>query len=149
MSRNGSDLLLVAEAPASIRLEGQLVTVGPEPLTGDEIEAAVLPALAIHARQRLPTQPDWGLFLSSRGFGALSNQPPPGAGTHRGYGAGATLKSSGLWPIFIFRLEWPDSSQTAARVGDHWRSDRIRQDHDAGGLVNEINQAECAPHCHH
>ncbi len=50
VSRNGSDLLLVAEAPASIRVEGQLVTVGSEPLTGDAIEAAVLPALAVHAR---------------------------------------------------------------------------------------------------
>ena len=50
VSRNGSDLLLVAEAPASIRVEGQLVTLGSEPLTGDEIEAGVLPALAIHAR---------------------------------------------------------------------------------------------------
>jgi len=50
VSRNGSDLLLVAEAPASIRVEGQLLTIGSEPLTGDEIEAAVLPALAIHAR---------------------------------------------------------------------------------------------------
>jgi len=50
VSRNGSDLLLVAEAPASIRMEGQLLTIGSEPLTGDEIEAAVLPALAMHAR---------------------------------------------------------------------------------------------------
>src|SRR5580658_5791586 len=47
----GSDLLLVPHAPASIRVEGSLVTVGDSPLTGDEIEAAVLPALAPHARE--------------------------------------------------------------------------------------------------
>jgi twitching motility protein PilT len=47
----GSDLLLVPLAPASIRVEGTLSTIGDHPLTGDEIEAAVLPALAPHARE--------------------------------------------------------------------------------------------------
>jgi twitching motility protein PilT len=50
-TRGGSDLLLVSLAPASIRVEGALVTIGSERLTGDEIEAAVLPALAAHARE--------------------------------------------------------------------------------------------------
>ena len=49
-SRKGSDLLLVPQAPASMRVEGTLVAIGDSPLTGDEIEAAVLPALAAHAR---------------------------------------------------------------------------------------------------
>ncbi len=51
ISRNGSDLLLVPQAPAAIRVEGALVTIGSSPLTGDEIEAAVLPMLAPHARE--------------------------------------------------------------------------------------------------
>lgn len=51
LSRNGSDLLLVPQAPASVRVEGSLITIGDRPLTGDEIENAVLPALAIHARE--------------------------------------------------------------------------------------------------
>jgi len=51
VSRKGSDLLLVPQAPASIRVEGTLVVIGDSPLTGEEIEAAVLPALAPHARQ--------------------------------------------------------------------------------------------------
>ena len=50
VSRKGSDLLLVPQAPASMRVEGTLVAIGDSPLTGDEIEAAVLPALAAHAR---------------------------------------------------------------------------------------------------
>jgi twitching motility protein PilT len=50
-ARGGSDLLLVPHAPASIRVEGALLTIGSERLTGDEIEAAVLPALAAHARE--------------------------------------------------------------------------------------------------
>jgi len=51
VSRNGSDLLLVPQAPASIRVEGTLVVIGDSPLTGEEIEAAVLPVLAPHAGQ--------------------------------------------------------------------------------------------------
>lgn len=52
VARNGSDLLLVPQAPASIRVEGALVAIGDSPLTGDEIEAAVLPALVAHAREQ-------------------------------------------------------------------------------------------------
>jgi twitching motility protein PilT len=51
VSEKGSDLLLVPQALASMRVEGTLVTIGDHPLTGDEIEAAVLPALAPHARE--------------------------------------------------------------------------------------------------
>src|SRR5271166_5318903 len=51
VSGKGSDLLLVPQAAASIRVEGTLVVIGDRPLTGDEIEAAVLPALAPHARE--------------------------------------------------------------------------------------------------
>src|ERR1700739_392513 len=50
VSRNGSDLLLVAEAPAAIRVEGSLWAIQEGTLSGDEIEAMVLPALAEHAR---------------------------------------------------------------------------------------------------
>jgi twitching motility protein PilT len=49
--RNGSDLLLVPNAPASIRLEGVLSAIEDKTLSGEEIEAAVFPALAAHARQ--------------------------------------------------------------------------------------------------
>lgn len=49
--QKGSDLLLVSNAPAAIRTEGFLTTVGQTPLSGDEIESAVLPALAPHARE--------------------------------------------------------------------------------------------------
>src|SRR5579862_9395658 len=52
VSRNGSDLLLVPQAAAAIRVEGSLVTIGDRSLTGDDIESAVLPALAEHAREQ-------------------------------------------------------------------------------------------------
>src|ERR1700686_1020844 len=51
VSRNGSDLLVVPGAAALVCVEGGLVAIGDSPLTGNEIEAAVLPALAPHARE--------------------------------------------------------------------------------------------------
>ncbi len=51
VAKGGSDLLLVPQAAASIRVEGSLVNIGDSPLTGEAIEASVLPALAAHARE--------------------------------------------------------------------------------------------------
>ncbi|MGE5275803.1 MAG: type IV pilus twitching motility protein PilT [Acidobacteriota bacterium] len=44
--RAGSDLLLVAGAPPSIRVDGAVLPLPDGPLSGDEIEEAVLPALS-------------------------------------------------------------------------------------------------------
>lgn len=49
VANRGSDLLLVPNAPPAIRVEGSLAAVGETVLSGDEIEAAVLPAMASHA----------------------------------------------------------------------------------------------------
>jgi len=49
--QKGSDLLLVSGAPAAVRTEGVLSTLGESALSGEQIEAAVLPALATHARE--------------------------------------------------------------------------------------------------
>ena len=51
VARNGSDLLLVPEAPAAVRIEGVISTIGDRTLSGEEIEAALLPAMAAHARE--------------------------------------------------------------------------------------------------
>lgn len=50
VSSKGSDLLLVPNAPAAVRVEGALAVLGDRALSGEEIEAAVFPALAAHAR---------------------------------------------------------------------------------------------------
>jgi twitching motility protein PilT len=50
-SHNGSDLLLVAGAPPSIRVDGRVVPLAEGPLDGVDIEEAVLPALPPHARR--------------------------------------------------------------------------------------------------
>ena len=49
IERSGSDLLLVTGAPVSILVDGRVNRIGTRPLTGREIEAAVLPALGSHA----------------------------------------------------------------------------------------------------
>ena len=46
----GSDLLLVAGAPPSIRVDGRVRPLAEGPIDGVEVEEAVLPALAPHAR---------------------------------------------------------------------------------------------------
>ena len=51
VAQKGSDLLLVSGAPAAIRTEGVLSTLGESAVSGEGIEAAVLPALAAHARE--------------------------------------------------------------------------------------------------
>jgi len=51
VAQGGSDLLLVADASPAIRVEGSLVAIGSAPLTSDEIEAAIVPAMAAHARE--------------------------------------------------------------------------------------------------
>src|SRR5439155_26113552 len=48
---SASDLLLVAGAPASVRVDGAVVPLREEPLESEDIEASVLPALAPHARR--------------------------------------------------------------------------------------------------
>jgi twitching motility protein PilT len=50
--KNGSDLLLVAGAPPSVRVNGAVVPLAEGPLDGVDIEEAVLPAIAPHARRQ-------------------------------------------------------------------------------------------------
>ena len=49
--QNGSDLLLVAGSPPALRVEGRVLPLDEGPLDGVDIEEAVLPALAPHARR--------------------------------------------------------------------------------------------------
>jgi len=52
LTRGGSDLFLVAGLPPSIRVAGKIQQLEEGPLDGDDIEAAVLPALSAHAAGR-------------------------------------------------------------------------------------------------
>jgi twitching motility protein PilT len=48
VTRNGSDLLLVAGAPPCVRVQGEVRKLEPSALDGPDVEAAVLPALSRH-----------------------------------------------------------------------------------------------------
>jgi twitching motility protein PilT len=69
VSRGGSDLLLVPNAPVSMRMEGTMVAIGDAPLTGDEIESAVFPALAAHAREEYQNSQIADSSYRARGVG--------------------------------------------------------------------------------
>jgi twitching motility protein PilT len=49
--QGASDLLLVADAPPSLRINGAVVPLDEDPLQSEDIAAAVVPALAPHARR--------------------------------------------------------------------------------------------------
>ena len=51
VARRGSDLLLVAGAPPSVRVDGRVLPLDGGPLDGLDVETAVLPALPLHARR--------------------------------------------------------------------------------------------------
>jgi twitching motility protein PilT len=51
VSRQASDLLLLAGEPPTFRIHGPVVRASAEPLDGDEIEALVLPVLPGHAQR--------------------------------------------------------------------------------------------------
>src|SRR5215217_5389740 len=48
----GSDLLLVAGAPPSIRVDGRIRPLAEGPIDGIDVEEAVLPTLPPHARRQ-------------------------------------------------------------------------------------------------
>ncbi len=50
--RRASDLLLVSGAPPVMRLDGRVIALSDSPLDGDDIQRAVLPALAPHAQRQ-------------------------------------------------------------------------------------------------
>ncbi len=52
LERRGSDLLLVAGSPPCVRIDGAVLPLKEAPVSGEEIEEAVLPALPGRARSR-------------------------------------------------------------------------------------------------
>jgi len=50
VDRKGADLLLVAGAPPSVRVDGRLFPLPEPPLSGEEVESAVVPALPRRCR---------------------------------------------------------------------------------------------------
>ena len=52
LERRGSDLLLVAGSPPCVRTDGAVLPLREGPVSGEEIEEAILPALPGRARSQ-------------------------------------------------------------------------------------------------
>ena len=139
--RGGSDLLLVPNAPASIRLEGVVSPIADTPLTGEQIEAAVFPALAAHAREEYQ---QYGIADSSyrlKGVGRFR------INLHRERGrAAATLRALPSSVPVLSELRLPPGVNALATlqrglviIGGATGSGKTTT---LAALVNEINQRE-------
>jgi twitching motility protein PilT len=139
--RGGSDLLLVPNAPASIRFEGVVSPIADTPLTGEQIEAAVLPALAAHAREEYQ---QYGIADSSyrlKGVGRFR------INLHRERGrAAATLRALPSSVPVLSELRLPPGVNALAAlqrglviIGGATGSGKTTT---LAALVNEINQRE-------
>jgi twitching motility protein PilT len=111
VARKGSDLLLVAAAPPSIRTDGRITPLSEPPLAGEEIEEAVLPALARHARAQYR---EGGIADSShrvRGLGRFR------INLHRERGrAAATVRALPTQPPRLASLGLPAGVEALTRL---------------------------------
>jgi len=141
VARNGSDLLLVPQATAAIRLEGVLSAIGDRPLTGEEIEAAVMPALAAHAREEYQ---QYGIADSSYRVTGLGRFR---INLHRERGrAAATIRALPSKVPALEELRLPAGVGTLARlqrglviIGGATGSGKTTT---LAALVNDINQRD-------
>jgi len=141
VARKGSDLLLVPKAPASVRVEGSLVAIGDSPLTGEQIEATVLPALAPHAREEYERSQIADSSYRIEGLGRFR------INLHRERGrAAATVRSLPTKVPALDELHLPPGVTALARlrrglviIGGATGSGKTTT---LAALINEINQHE-------
>ena len=141
VARKGSDLLLVPKAPASVRVEGSLIAIGDSPLTGEQIEAAVLPALAAHAREEYERSQIADSSYRIEGLGRFR------INLHRERGrAAATVRSLPTKVPALDELHLPAGVTALAKlqrglviIGGATGSGKTTT---LAALVNEINQHE-------
>jgi len=141
VERGGSDLLLVAGVPACIRFEGTVQPIENAPLTGPEIEAAVLPALTPNAlRQYRDHQiSDSSYRIASLGRFRIN--------LHRERGmAAATVRALPNQIPLLDQLRLPSSVEAFSRlprglvlIGGPAGSGKTTT---VAALVNEINHRE-------
>jgi twitching motility protein PilT len=141
VAAKGSDLILVPDAPASIRMEGVLESIGSSPLTGEEIEAAVLPALATHACAAYEKSQIADSSYRIEGLGRFR------INLHRERGrAAATVRALPSRVPLLSELRLPAGVEALARlqrglviIGGATGSGKTTT---LAGLINEINQRE-------
>jgi twitching motility protein PilT len=139
--RGGSDLLLVAGAPASIRVDGAVAALPGEPLSGEEIEDAVLPALSPMLRARFRQGESADGSYKVRGLGRFR------INLHRERGrAAAAVRALPAKPPRLATLGLPPGAETLTRlprglvlVGGPTGSGKTTT---LAALVEEINQRD-------
>lgn len=141
VTQSGSDLLLVPEAAPAIRVEAVLSSIGDRALCGEEIEAAVLPALAAHAREEYQ---QYGIADSSYRVDGLGRFR---INLHRERGrAAATVRALPSKVPALAELHLPRGVVTLANlqrglviIGGATGSGKTTT---LAALVNEINRAD-------
>ena len=109
--RKGSDLLLVAVAPPSVRVDGQVGPLPEGPLSGEEIEDAVLPSLSPAARSRYLQEGIADASYKVRGLGRFR------INLHRERGrAAATIRALPTEPPRLSSLGLPAGAEGLTRL---------------------------------
>ena len=111
VQRAGSDLLLVAGAAPAVRIDGSLTALAEPPLSGEEIEEAVLPALASHARAQYRNAGIADASHRVRGVGRFR------INLHRERGrAAATVRALPTQPPRLATLGLPPGTEALTRL---------------------------------
>jgi twitching motility protein PilT len=111
VQRSGSDLLLVAGAPPSLRVDGTIVPLPGAPLSGEEIEEAVLPVLSARARNLFAQESVADLSYKLPGIGRFR------INLHRERGrAAAAIRALPTEPPRLASLGLPPGTEALTRL---------------------------------
>ena len=111
VQRSGSDLLLVAGAPPCLRVDGAIVPLAGAPLSGDEIEEAVLPVLSTRARTQYLQESIADLSYKVAGLGRFR------INLHRERGrAAAAIRALPTEPPRLASLGLPPGTEALTRL---------------------------------
>jgi len=111
VQRSGSDLLLVAGAPPCLRVDGTITPLPNAPLSGDEIEEAVLPVLSSRARTQYMQESVADLSYKVPGLGRFR------INLHRERGrAAAAIRSLPTEPPRLASLGLPPGAEALTRL---------------------------------
>ena len=111
VQRSGSDLLLVAGAPPSLRVDGAIAPLPSAPLSGEEIEEAVLPVLSTRARTQYMQESIADLSYKVPGLGRFR------INLHRERGrAAAAIRALPSEPPRLASLGLPPGTEALTRL---------------------------------
>jgi twitching motility protein PilT len=111
VGKAGSDLLLVAGVPPAIRVDGRIAPLPHAPLSGEEIEEAVVPVLSSRARSQYAQESVADFSLKIRGVGRFR------VNLHRERGrAAATIRALPTEPPRLASLGLPPGAEALTRL---------------------------------